>query len=68
MTAVFSKRLTTLETAITDLETSIAQKETVLNADQGELFGVSQEQKTLNKTIASKLDSTIERLETLLQE
>tara|TARA_B100000686_G_C16788056_1_gene976618 strand:- start:1353 stop:1571 length:219 start_codon:yes stop_codon:yes gene_type:complete len=64
-----------VKTALNELETSIAELETKLvpkidraTRDQAELFGISEEEKTLNRTIATKLDSTIERLETILQE
>ena len=64
-----------VKTALNELETSIAELETKLvpkieraTRNQAELFGISEEEKTLNRTIATKLDSTIERLETILQE
>ena len=58
----------TLDESITNLEKRIDRTVKAVKTDQTELFGISEEEKTLNKTIASKLDSTIERLETLLTE
>lgn len=58
----------TLDESISKLESKVDRTVDLMKADQTELFGISQEEKTLNKTIASKLDSTIERLETLLTE
>lgn len=57
-----------LETSISTLEKKVEVKCERANQNQAELFGISEEEKTLNKTIASKLDSTIARLETILQE
>ncbi|GEM_PF-1630905 len=57
-----------LEQSISKLEKKIETKAVRAERNQAELFGISEEEKTLNKTIASKLDSTIARLETILQE
>jgi len=57
-----------LETSITALETKLVPKIERATRNQAELFGISEEEKTLNRTIASKLDTTIARLETILQE
>lgn len=56
----------TLDESISNLEMKIDHITECAGRDQAELFGVSAEEKALNKNIAVKLDSTIERLETLL--
>lgn len=68
MTPAVENALQTLENSISDLEKKLDHKTARAGQGQAELFGISQEEKTLNKTIADKLDSTIQRLETLLQE
>ena len=60
--------LETLDHSISELEARVASISGRNAKDQGALFGISEEEKKLNKNIASKLDSTIERLETLLAE
>lgn len=64
-----------LNAALQDLNDSVSRLENTIDhkvekgkRSQAELFGISEEEKTLNKTIAGKLDSTIQRLETLLTE
>jgi predicted nucleic acid-binding Zn-ribbon protein len=57
-----------LNDSISRLENTIDQRVEKKSRNQAELFGISEEEKTLNKTIAGKLDSTIKRLETLLTE
>ncbi len=60
--------LSALEEAVSRLEGKVEHTVNLANQDQAELFGISAEEKQLNKTIATKLDSTIARLETLLTE
>ncbi|MGM0422535.1 MAG: hypothetical protein ACQEQL_05485 [Pseudomonadota bacterium] len=57
-----------LNDSISRLENTIDQRVEKGSRNQAELFGISEEEKKLNKNIAGKLDSTIKRLETLLTE
>ena len=68
MSGKVSEALQALENAVSDLEIKLNGKLDRANRSQAELFGISEEEKKLNRTIASKLDSTIARLETILQE
>lgn len=68
MASSLDTALHNLESSISVLEKKLAGKVEKASRNQAELFGISEEEKTLNKTIASKLDSTIARLETILQE
>ena len=68
MSQSLNAMLQSLTDSVNHLEAMVDHKIEKGNRNQAELFGISQEEKTLNKTIAGKLDSTIKRLEVLLAE
>ena len=68
MSGKVTEALQLLEQSVSNLENKLNAKIDRANRNQAELFGISEEEKELNRTIATKLDSTIARLETILQE